>query len=233
MRSIAERLAEPFDPADVKFKPAMVKGNRALAMGYVDARLVQDRLDEVVGVEGWSDRYAVLPGDSVKCELTVNMAPDPAATPNRVTKEDVGSPSEQPDAGDRMKAAFSDALKRAAVKFGIGRYLYRLSSQWVDYDPQKKQLLALPQLPAWAIPEGCKPCGTTVANQLYGFIRQVGTLYNRNPDKVTSDILLKYHYKPDASLAAVEKRHASAMLQDLHKVIRDAAADQPPPVAKA
>jgi hypothetical protein len=39
---------------------------------------------------------------------------------------DVGGPSEQPDEGDRVKAAFSDALKRAAVKFGIGRYLYRL-----------------------------------------------------------------------------------------------------------
>jgi len=49
-----------------------------------------------------------------------------------ISKTDVGSPSEQPDVGDRLKAAFSDALKRAAVKFGIGRYLYRLSAQWVD-----------------------------------------------------------------------------------------------------
>src|SRR5438094_5089004 len=67
---------------------------------------------------------------------------------------DVGGQSEQPDEGDRRKAAFSDALKRAAVKFGIGRYLYRLPAQWVDYDPVKKQLAQLPQLPAFALPKG-------------------------------------------------------------------------------
>ena len=56
-----------------------------------------------------------------------------------VVKTDVGSPSEQPDDGDKLKAAFSDALKRAAIKLGIGRYLYRLPRQWCDYDPQRRQ----------------------------------------------------------------------------------------------
>jgi hypothetical protein len=51
---------------------------------------------------------------------------------------DVGSPSEQPDDGDQLKAALSDALKRAAIKLGIGRYHYRLPRQWVDYDPQAR-----------------------------------------------------------------------------------------------
>jgi hypothetical protein len=74
-----------------------------------------------------------------------------------ITKADVGSPSEQPDGGDRLKAAFSDALKRAAVKFGIGRYLYRLQAQWVDYDPVKKQFTQTPQLPAFALPKSAKP----------------------------------------------------------------------------
>ena len=60
--------------------------------------------------------------------------------------------SEQPDEGDRRKAAFSDALKRAAVKFGIGRYLYRLPSQWVDYDPKKRQFARTPKLPPSALP---------------------------------------------------------------------------------
>src|SRR5262249_31196354 len=69
-----------------------------------------------------------------------------------ITKVDVGGPSEQPDGGDRLKAAFSDALKRAAVKFGVGRYLYRLPSQWLDYDPQKRQFTRTPTLPEWALP---------------------------------------------------------------------------------
>jgi hypothetical protein len=70
-----------------------------------------------------------------------------------ITKVDVGSQSEQPDEGDRMKAAFSDSLKRAAVKFGIARYLYRLPLQWTDYDPAKKKFTAVPKLPAFAVPK--------------------------------------------------------------------------------
>jgi hypothetical protein len=64
-----------------------------------------------------------------------------------LTKMDVGGPSEQPDVGYRLKAAFSDSLKRAAAKFGVGRYLYRLPSQWVDYGPQRRQLKQTPRPP--------------------------------------------------------------------------------------
>jgi hypothetical protein len=73
-----------------------------------------------------------------------------------ITKMDVGGQSEQPDEGDRRKAAFSDALKRAAVKFGVGRYLYRLPQQWCDYDPQKKQFTRTPALPPSALPRAAK-----------------------------------------------------------------------------
>lgn len=140
-------LAAPFAPTEVKFKPQSVKGNRALALAYVDARLVQDRLDSVLGVEGWQDEYQLLPDGSVMCKLTLHLGD------RWITKMDVGSPSEQPDGGDRLKAAFSDALKRAAVKFGIGRYLYRLPATWTDYDPVKKQFTQLPQLTGFALPK--------------------------------------------------------------------------------
>lgn len=142
------RLAEPFDPSEVKWKPQAVSGNRALAIAFVDARVVQDRLDEILTPAGWEDAYEVITeNQSVVCRLRVKMGDD------WMTKMDVGSTSEQPDGGDRMKAAFSDALKRASVKFGIGRYLYRLPSQWCDYDPQKRLFLRQPQLPIWAMPK--------------------------------------------------------------------------------
>jgi hypothetical protein len=144
---IRDALAAPFEPSEVKFKPQSVKGNRAKAIAYIDARLVEDRLDEVVGVGGWQDEYQVLPDGSVVCQLRVKINGE------WVTKTDVGSQSEQPDEGDRMKAAFSDALKRAAVKYGVGRYLYRLPSLWVDYDPQKRQFTAPVPLPKWALPK--------------------------------------------------------------------------------
>ena len=144
---LTTQLSNPFPLHDVKFKPQSVKGNRALALAYVDARAIQDRLDEVLGVEGWQDDYELLPDGSVLCKLRLKMGDD------WIVKMDVGSPSSQPDGGDRLKAAFSDALKRAAVKFGIGRYLYRLPAQWVDYDPAKRQIVSPPRLPTFAQPQ--------------------------------------------------------------------------------
>jgi hypothetical protein len=144
--ALTQALAEPFDPREVRFKPAVVSGNRAMAIAYVDARVIQDRLDDVLGVAGWQDEYDCLPDGGVVCRLRLRLGDE------WITKMDVGSPSEQPDEGDRRKASFSDALKRAAVKFGIGRYLYRLPSQWVDYDPQKRQFARTPKLPASALP---------------------------------------------------------------------------------
>ena len=144
--AIQAQLAAPF-PADVvSWKAQSVKNDKALAVAYIDARDVMDRLDATVGVVGWRDSYRLLTDGSVRCKLKVEICG------KWVSKEDVGSPSEQPDGGDRLKAASSDALKRAAIKFGVGRYLYSLPKAWVSYDPQKKKMLERPQLPAWAIP---------------------------------------------------------------------------------
>jgi len=143
---LTEALAAPFDPREVRYKPGVVSGNRALALAFVDARVIQDRLDGVLGVTGWQDEYECLPDGSVVCRLRLRIGDE------WITKMDVGGQSEQPDEGDRRKAAFSDALKRAAVKFGIGRYLYRLPVQWVDYDSHKRQFVRTPTLPPFALP---------------------------------------------------------------------------------
>jgi hypothetical protein len=146
LQAIAAALAAPFDPSEVKFKPQAVSGNRALALPYVDARVIQDRLDDVLGVLGWCDSYECLPDGAVVCRLRIRVGGE------WITKEDVGGQSEQPDEGDRRKASFSDALKRAAVKFGLGRYLYRQKPQWCDYDPQKRQFVKPPALPVFGHP---------------------------------------------------------------------------------
>src|SRR5262245_36703008 len=141
VRALARALATPFDESEVRFKPQAAKGNGALAVAYVDVRSIMDRLDNALGFENWQDDYQLLPDNSVMCRLRLRIGT------RWITKMDVGGPSEQPDGGDRLKAAVSDALKRAAVKFGIGRYLYRLPQQWADYDPVKKQFPAPPRLP--------------------------------------------------------------------------------------
>ena len=50
------------------------------------------------------------------------------------------------------KGAISDAKKRAAVQFGIGRYLYAIKLNWVDLDKYGK--FKPPSLPQWATPNG-------------------------------------------------------------------------------
>ena len=121
-KDIAALLAAPFKPGDVKLKPKLPKGaaNRCLALSYVDARVVQDRLDEVVGIDGWQDEY-----HAAARRLRAMHSSSVKIGDEWIVKTDVGSPSEQSDGGDRLKAAYSDALKRAAVKFGIGRVSVR------------------------------------------------------------------------------------------------------------
>lgn len=68
-----------------------------------------------------------------------------------VTREDIGEAGEG-NLGT-LKAASSDALKRCAVQFGIGRYLYDLPKQWVDWDDARRQPKTTPELPDWARPD--------------------------------------------------------------------------------
>jgi hypothetical protein len=142
---IAEMLAAPFATDEIKWKPQCVKGNRALAIAFIDARLVEDRLDAVFGPGGWQDSFNVLASGDVVCTLRVRIDGE------WIEKSDVGGQSDQQDEGDRVKAAFSDALKRAAVKLGVGRYLYRLGGQWVDFDEKGRRFKRTPTLPEWAM----------------------------------------------------------------------------------
>ncbi len=68
---IQSALADYFDPKVIGWKPQSAKGNRALAVAYIDARDVMDRLDAVVGVGSWQDEYQVLQDGSVMCQLRV------------------------------------------------------------------------------------------------------------------------------------------------------------------
>jgi len=139
-RQILAQLAEPFPSEEIKWKPQATKGDRALAVAYVDARVVAERLDQVV--EGdWSFDWEQASNGCVKGKLTVCG----------ITRCDVGEQGDGPQ-GKTLKTAVSDALKRSAVLFGLGRYLYHLPAQWVDYDAQHKRLAHTPELPGWAKP---------------------------------------------------------------------------------
>ena len=107
-------LAAPF--FDDEIKSFSAAGGKSLR--YVTARTVMNRLDEIIGPENWSDDYS--PGEnSVLCRLTIRL-PDGLS----VTKADAGGYAGMPNSGDDDKSGYSDSFKRAAVKFGVGRFLY-------------------------------------------------------------------------------------------------------------
>jgi hypothetical protein len=52
---------------------AIRERQRALAICYSDARAVIDRLDDVLGIDGWQDAYEILPDGSTVCTLHVRI----------------------------------------------------------------------------------------------------------------------------------------------------------------
>lgn len=93
----------------------------ARALAYIDARDVMDRLDSVCGPENWQAEYNETPKGRVICRIGIR------ADDGWVWKSD-GAGATQVEG---EKGGISDALKRAAVAWGVGRYLYRLDSPWV------------------------------------------------------------------------------------------------------
>jgi len=107
-------LAAPFEPHEVK-----VRSQSGRQLHYITARTAMNRLDNVLGPENWWDEY--IPSEnSVLCRLTIRL-PDGST----LTKADAGGYAGMADSGDDDKSGYSDAFKRAAVKFGLARYLYR------------------------------------------------------------------------------------------------------------
>ena len=92
---------------------------KAQMLVYIDARDVQDRLDEVC--DNWMNDFKEVNGRLV-CNLTING----------ITRTD--------GAGDTdfegEKGGLSDAFKRSAVMFGVGRYLYNAKNfnTWLEYE---------------------------------------------------------------------------------------------------
>lgn len=125
---IARALQAPFEPSDVDFRVqgrANEQTGRAQVVAYVDARVVQDRLDSVVGAGGWSFDWTPLVVENGE----VMIAKGTLAV-HGVSKSDAGSASNF----EQSLGAVSHCFKRAAVHWGIGRYLYSLPMNWVSVE---------------------------------------------------------------------------------------------------
>lgn len=119
-QELVKRLAGATPRSEIKKDPN--------GLDYVTARYVMNTLDSVVGPGNWSDSYQVMrvmdrnDGTEkwvVECTITVFG----------VSKTDVGIGESRLSQkgklfGEPEKTAYSNALKRAGVKWGIARDLY-------------------------------------------------------------------------------------------------------------
>ena len=129
MTDIFAKLAAPFKPSDIDWRVGSTNAEKTkgMALAYIDARVVMDRLDAAVGPSGWACRYYIAEGKTV-CELSLKCDGE------WVTKSDGAGNSDF----EAEKGALSDAFKRAAVRWGIGRYLYDIASPWVPIESRGK-----------------------------------------------------------------------------------------------
>lgn len=138
---LQKELAKPF-PGEAIFWRAGAQSRdkkRAQALAYAEARVYEDRLNEVCS-SNWSVSFKPWGDNRIICELSIYG----------VSRASTG---EENDSFAPGTAAEAQAFKRACSKFGLGRYLYDIPIQWVDFDAEKGRLLETPILAPRFLPQ--------------------------------------------------------------------------------
>lgn len=154
------KLKEPFLASDIEWRMSRcgMNGDKpwGVALAYVTNRAIMDRLDLIVGPGGWQNEFREGPGGGILCGISIKIGDE------WVTKWD-GAENTNIDA---VKGGISGSMKRAAVQWGPGRYLYNLTETFITcqinkgndfkYQGKSKNAPAFywkpPQLPPWALP---------------------------------------------------------------------------------
>lgn len=127
-------LHRPFPADAIHWRAQMVtkargEGYAALALAYLDARDVMDRLDQVCTPAFWQSEHFEAGGGRLGCRIGIFI------NDQWVWKSDGAGETDV----EAEKGAFSSALKRAAVSWGVGRYLYDLGNTWVPCEATEYQ----------------------------------------------------------------------------------------------
>lgn len=131
MDKMLSELAKPFPRELISWRVgATNKKNKkpdaplkGIALAYIDARDVMERLDSVCGIGGWQSKHPHA-GAKTSCAIGIKVNDE------WLWKENGAGDS----ATEAEKGAFSDSFKRTAVIWGIGRYLYNVENVWVELD---------------------------------------------------------------------------------------------------
>ena len=123
-------LEYPFAASEIEWRVLRTTKDKTKGQvaAFVDSRAIQKRLDDVLGRENWQNRLCTVPGKDNGatthiCEISIFYAD----RGEWITKSDgAGCTDIEP-----IKGGLSNAFKRAASMWGIGRYLYNLTGIWI------------------------------------------------------------------------------------------------------
>jgi hypothetical protein len=144
-KTLLEQLCVPFAKEDIAWRAGATSRDkkRAQALPYAEPRVYEDRLNEVCPGD-WSVIFKPWGETRLMCELTIYG----------VTRSSTGEFDDgKKNAIAEGTVAEAQAFKRACSKFGLGRYLYEIPIQWVEYDEEKTRLADVPQLPEKFLPK--------------------------------------------------------------------------------
>lgn len=123
---LRQALAAPFASGDIEWRVSATAKDKTqgLAVPYVTNRAIQNRLDDTVGVDGWYNEFTPWKnGTAQLCGISIYLN----AHNLWLTKWDGADDSDI----EAVKGGLSDSMKRSAVEWGIGRYLYGMTQLWV------------------------------------------------------------------------------------------------------
>ena len=134
-QELTKRLTAPFEAQDVEWRIQQTTQDksRGLAVAFITSRAIQKRLGETVGPFHWKTEFSPwhqIGKGSQLCALSIYDE----ERKEWVTKTDGTENSDI----EPVKGGLSDSFKRAAVQWGIGRYLYSMGAVWVDVEQKGK-----------------------------------------------------------------------------------------------
>jgi hypothetical protein len=164
-----KKLKDSFPEKDIEWRlqsSGIKKSNEpwGLCVAYITARAIQDRLDEVCGPENWQNMFTAGPDGGLLCAIGIRVNKPDGSGSEWVWKWDGAENTKI----EPVKGGLSDATKRAAVQWGIGRYLYELEVTWAKFGAGTRKAKidgqyfkwSPPPLPPWAVGQSVPKCAT-------------------------------------------------------------------------
>ena len=130
---LRQALTAPFANGDIEWRVSVTTRDkdRGLAVPYVTNRAIQNRLDDTVGIDGWQNQFVPWKeGKAQLCGISIYFDQQK----QWLTKWDGADDSDF----ESVKGGLSDSMKRAAVEWGVGRYLYGMTQIWVKVEQRGK-----------------------------------------------------------------------------------------------